>query len=185
MSNDPLAWIVGELDRCGIAYMLAGSIASSFYGSPRTTHDIDLVISPTRAALERFVRELDPERRYVSEVAVEEAWRRRGMFNVVDYESGWKIDLILRKERAFSRMEFDRRARVDLAGLAVWMATAEDTIIAKLEWARAGESDRQLRDVTGILEAAGSRLDQAYIARWVAELELEEFWQRVRGGEID
>ncbi len=184
MSADPLAWIVGELERRGIAYMLAGSIASSFHGSPRTTHDIDVVISPNRADLDAFVRGLDPERQYVSEIAVDEAWHRRGMFNVVDYASGWKIDLILCKERAFSRMEFDRRIRVDLAGLGVWMATAEDTIIAKLERARTGESDRQLRDVEGILEAAADRLDRCHIARWVGELGLDALWNRVSQREI-
>jgi hypothetical protein len=181
--RDPLEAIVAELDRAAIDYMLAGSFASSLHGSPRTTHDIDIVIAPTRDQLDRFVRELDPELYYVSEIAVEEAWRRRGMFNVVSLESGWKIDLILRKDRAFSRAEFDRRIRVDLAGLEVWMATAEDTIVAKLEWAKAGESERQLRDVEGILSRVGDRLDQAYVDRWVEGLGLSEQWRRVAEGQ--
>lgn len=180
MSADPLAAIVEELDRVGIPYMLAGSFASTWYGSPRTTHDIDLVIDPTRDRLDRLVRELDPERYYVSDVAVEEAWRRRGMFNVVDYRSGWKVDLVLRKDRPFSRSEFERRSRVNLAGVDVWMASAEDTIVAKLEWARAGESERQLRDVAGILDVSGTRLDTGYLNRWIADLGLAEWLERAR-----
>lgn len=179
MIRDPLEEIVAELDRAAIDYMLAGSFASSFHGAPRTTHDIDIVMAPTRDRLDRFVRELDPELYYVSEIAVEEAWRRRGMFNVISLESGWKIDLILRKDRAFSRAEFDRRIRVDLAGLAVWMATAEDTVIAKLEWAKTGESERQLRDVAGIVSRTGDRLDRPYVEYWVETLGLTEQWWQV------
>ncbi|MBK7949304.1 MAG: hypothetical protein IPK00_11315 [Deltaproteobacteria bacterium] len=179
MSDDPLAVVVELLDQAGIPYMLAGSFASSVHGSPRTTNDIDLVIDPTRPVLDRFVRGLDEERFCVSDSAVDEAWRRRGMFNVLLLEWGWKADLILRKDRPFSRSEFDRRIRVELGGLPVWMATAEDTIVAKLEWAKAGESDRQLRDVSGILAAAGGRLDRAYLERWIGALGLHDVWSRV------
>ena len=184
MTADPLAWIVAELERGEIDYMLAGSFASTFHGSPRTTHDIDVLISPTRDRLDQVVRGLDPDLYYVSDIAVEEAWQRRGMFNGVHYESGWKVDLILRKERAFSWTEFERRVRVDLAGLAVWMATAEDTIVAKLEWAKAGGSERQLRDVAGILDVSGDRLDRVYIDRWITDLGLSDLWRRVSRSEI-
>jgi hypothetical protein len=92
---------------------------------------------------------------------------------VVLLDSGWKADLILRKERPFSRSEFERRQPAQIAGVAVFVATAEDTIVAKLEWARAGESD-----VAGILEVSGERLDRSYIARWVAELSLQPLWDR-------
>ncbi len=176
---DPLAVIIRELDRFEIPYMLAGSFASTYHGAPRTTHDIDVVIAPSREKLDQLVEGLDPDRFYVSEAAAEEAWRRRGMFNVVLFDSGWKVDLILCKDRAFSRAELARRQRVDLGGLEVWMATAEDTVVAKLEWARAGESERQIRDVIGILETSGEQLDRAYIERWVEELGLVDSWRRV------
>jgi len=160
--------------------MLAGSFASSYHGDPRTTNDIDLVIDCDRVSLERFVRHLDPSEFYVSAEAADEAWRRRGQFNVVLLESGWKIDLILRKNRAFSREEFARRQPVEVAGVRVWIASAEDTIVAKLEWGRAGESERQLRDVAGILEVRRGELDLTYIERWVGELDLRSLWQRAR-----
>lgn len=88
MTADPLAVVVDLLDRAEIPYMLAGSFASTYHGSPRTTHDIDVVIAPTRSALDRFVLGLDEEKYYVSEVAVDEAWRRRGRFNLLLLESG-------------------------------------------------------------------------------------------------
>jgi hypothetical protein len=101
--------MVEALAECGIPHMVAGSFASTHHGVPRSTYDIDLVIDPTREALDRFVRSLAAERFYVSAEAAQEAWQRRGQFNVVDRATGWKIDLILRKDRAFSREEFGRR----------------------------------------------------------------------------
>jgi hypothetical protein len=176
----PLARIVRELDRARIEHMLAGSFASTYHGDPRTTADIDLVIDPGRDALERFVRSVDPKEVYVSREAVEEAWRRRGQFNVVLLESGWKCDLILRKHRAFSEQEFARREPAEIAGVRVFVATAEDTIVAKLEWARAGQSERQIRDVVGVLQMRAGDLDTAYIERWVDELGLAELWERAQ-----
>jgi hypothetical protein len=176
----PLRRIVRELDRAGIEHMLAGSFASTFHGDPRTTNDIDLVIECDRPSLERLVAQLDPESFYVSPDAADEAWRRRGQFNVVVLESGWKVDLIVRKDRAFSREEFSRRQPAEVAGKRIWVASAEDTVVAKLEWARAGESERQLRDVVGILEARAGELDLAYVERWVRELDLGVLWERAR-----
>ena len=182
VSLHPLAAIVSELDRAGIPHMLAGSFASTYHGDPRTTNDIDLVIDPSREALEGFLRGLDPGHFYVSAETARTAFERRGQFNVVLLDSGWKADLILRKERPFSRAEFERRQPAEIAGVSVFVATAEDTIVAKLEWARAGESERQLRDVIGILEMSGERLDRGYLAHWIAELSLEALWGRANAG---
>jgi len=175
----PLAVIVGELDRFGIPHMLAGSFASTYHGDPRTTNDIDFVIDPGRDALEALVRGLDPARFYVSAEAARSAFEQRGQFNVVLMDSGWKVDLILRKERPFSRSEFERREPAEIAGVSLFVATAEDTIVAKLEWARAGESERQLRDVVGIVAASAGGLDRDYLERWIGELRLEPLWDRV------
>ncbi len=178
--SSPLATIVCELDRADIPYMLAGAFASSYHGDPRTTNDIDLVIAPTRASLETFVRSLDPAAYYVDEEAALDAFQRQGQFDVIVLESGWKADLMLRKERAFSRSEFERRELATIDETQVFVATAEDTIVAKLEWARAGGSERQLRDVMGILELRGSNLDVAYIERWIAELGLHVEWEQAK-----
>jgi hypothetical protein len=176
----PLQQIVSELDRAGIEHMLAGSFASTFHGDPRTTNDIDLVIDCNRDALDRLVRQLDSSRFYVSADAADEAWQRRGQFNVVLLESGWKVDLILRGNRGFSREEFARRQPAEIAGARVWVATAEDTIIAKLESAQAGEPERQLRDVVGILEVRCGELDLDCVERWVRELNLADTWELAR-----
>lgn len=179
-SGHPLEQVIGVLDRAGIDHMLAGSFASSFHGSPRTTNDIDLVIDCQRSALDRLLSQLDADHFYISAEAVDEAWRRRGQFNVVMLDNGWKVDLILRKDRPFSHEEFSRRQPAEIAGARVFVATAEDTIVAKLEWAGAGESERQFGDVVGILEMREGELDLPYIERWVGELGLDELWRRAR-----
>lgn len=175
-----LGRIVEALDASRIPHMLAGSVASSYHGEPRATHDVDLVIDPSREALARFVAGLDPSRYYVSPEAAEQAWRQRGLFNVIDLESGWKVDLILRKQRAFSREEFSRRQPATILGARCFVASAEDTILAKLEWARSGESERQLRDVAGILALRGSELDRGYLERWAAELGVAALLERAQ-----
>ena len=107
------------------------------------------------------------------------ALAERGQFNAIHRPSGWKVDFIVRKRAPFADSEFARRQRVDLLGLRADVATAEDTIVAKLEWAQAGESERQPRDVAGILRASGDGLDRDYISRWVRQLGLVELWERV------
>jgi hypothetical protein len=175
-----LAHITRRLDHAGIPHMVVGSLAGSFHGEPRTTRDIDIVIDPSAQALHQFVDELPRADYYVDENAAIEALRRRASFNIIEMDSGWKVDLMVRKEREFSRTEFDRRIPVRLLGTDTLIATAEDTIVAKLEWAMAGESERQLRDVAGILAASGDVLDRDYVERWIAELGLNDVWSRAR-----
>lgn len=158
--------------------MVVGSVAGSFHGEPRTTVDIDIVIDPTAETLRAFVDSLPRAAFYVDENAATEAFTRRSSFNVIDHLSGGKVDLLVRRDRAFSRSEFDRRLHATVLGREIPIATAEDMVIAKLEWAVAGESDRQLRDVARILAVSGDSLDRAYLARWLAELGLEEAFRR-------
>ncbi len=87
---------------------------------------------------------------------------------------------MLRKARAFSVAEFDRRQPTIVSGVALHVATAEDTILAKLEWAKLGQSERQLRDVRGILDTRGDTLDVAYVERWAVDLDVLDAWHRVR-----
>jgi Nucleotidyltransferase of unknown function (DUF6036) len=170
--------IVERLDRLGIPYMLVGSMAALAHGRVRTTQDFDLVIDVDESRLRTLVKAFPEERFYVSEEAATDALRLQSLFNVIDMETGWKIDLIPRKRRPFSLEEFSRRQRLSLLGLDVAVASVEDTIISKLEWAKlGGSSARQLEDVRELRGIAGDRLDLAYIERWVRELGLESEWQ--------
>jgi hypothetical protein len=177
-----LAVLAQALDGAGVPFMLAGSFASSMHGAPRATQDIDLVIDPTFESLDGLLALLPSERLYVDADVARDEFRRRGQFNVIDLDTGWKADFIFRKARRFSRSELDRRVTLNVLGLRVPVASAEDTILAKLEWAKLGESERQLRDVRGILEVRGGSLDRAYLERWLDELGVRDLWRRVEQG---
>lgn len=113
----------------------------------------------------------------MSDEAARDAIRRRSQFNIIDIKTGWKADLVIQKQRPFSIEELRRRERVTILGHEIYVASAEDTIIAKLEWAREGQSERQLRDIAGIIQVKGAALDTEYIERWVSELGLADVWQ--------
>ena len=166
------------LERAGVPYMLTGSFASSVHGVPRATHDVDVVIAPTREQLLALLDQFPDTEYYVSRDAALDALARRSQFNVVDFTSGWKIDLIVRKARDFSREEFDRRRAMDLDGVRLDVASPEDVLIAKLEWAKQCASERQLDDAAGVIRSQGEKLDIAYVERWVQALGLDDEWQR-------
>jgi hypothetical protein len=102
------------------------------------------------------------------------------MFNVVDPESGWKVDLIVRKARAFSDAEFERRVRATYEGKQIHVATLEDVILSKLEWAKLGGSARQLDDVRALLALHADTVDVDYLTRWIQALGLHLQWAAVK-----
>jgi hypothetical protein len=175
-----LASTIAQLERAGVPYMITGSVASSYHGEPRATRDLDIVIDPDRAGIGRLVGELEGAGLYVDRDAASLALHDRTQFNTIDGTTGWKVDFLLRKDRDFSREEFDRRVRADLLGTNAWIASPEDTILAKLEWAMTSGSDRQLRDGAAMLDIGGEALDLAYIGRWVAGLGLQDAWTRAQ-----
>ena len=181
-ASDFLGRLTAILESVGIEYMVVGSFASTFHGFTRTTQDIDIVIALGAGQVRDLVERFPEDDYYISDAAVQDAVRRRSQFNVIDLDTGWKADLVIQKARPFSVQELQRRQRRTLMGHSLWVATAEDTIIAKLEWATHGHSERQLRDVTGILEVKGDDLDFDHIDHWTAELGLTEIWNRVRSG---
>lgn len=174
--TDFLGLLVAVFERTHIPYMVTGSFASSAHGRVRATEDIDIVIAPTAEQLRALVAEFPSDRYYVDEDAALDALREHSQFNIIDLVSAWKADLIVRRQREFSRTEFERRRPLMISGLEVYVATAEDVLIAKLEWAQIGESDRQIEDAAGIIESQGASLDIAYVDRWVRELGLDESW---------
>lgn len=175
-----LARVVAALDGAQIPYMVTGSFASSAHGQVRGTRDIDIVIAATAGQLRILMAEFPNDRYYAEELDALDALRHESQFNIIDFGSSWKVDLIFRKHREFSRVEFERRRPHMIGGLRVFVATPEDILIAKLEWAKMGESDRQIDDAAGIIATQAANLDRAYVERWVQELELAEQWRRAQ-----
>jgi hypothetical protein len=172
--------VSSALDRAGISYMLTGSLASSMWGIPRATNDIDFVINPIREELFILARLFREANLYFPRERIDPAFDNRTELNVIDFSNGWKADLILRKDREFSITEFGRREEADIEGIHLYIATPEDVIIAKLEWWAISPSEQQMEDVVGIVRVQGENLDIGYISRWVDLLGLAPQWAEAK-----
>ena len=128
---DVLATVVAALDRAGIPHMVSGSVASARHGEARATQDIDLVIDPSPAQLDELHARLVESGWYVGDAR--SALEHRSQFNMIDSTSGWKVDLIIRRDRPFSRAEFERRRPVVVGGVAQQRDTIDWAYLRK--WA--------------------------------------------------
>jgi hypothetical protein len=169
---------VRRLELAHIPYMVTGSVASAYHGEPRATRDLDIVVDPLPNTLAVLVDGLLHDGYYVDRDAAMAALRERTQFNAVGVDAT-KIDFIVRKDRPFSREEFERRRPADLLGTPAFIASVEDMIIAKLEWSVPFESERQMRDVAAMLNVAGDAIDYPYLDLWVGTLGLTEAWRAV------
>lgn len=172
--------VVRVLDELGVPYVLGGSLASSLVGEPRATADVDLAIRIDAARISALVRALEGEF-YVSEEAAHEAVRRRASFNLVHLESVQKVDLFVLGDDPLDRRQLERRERVRVRDDAeLWIGSVTDQVLRKLRWYRAGgeTSDRQWRDVVGMLRVQRDRLDLAELRAEADELGLGELCER-------
>lgn len=172
---------VARLERAGIAYMLTGSVALSYYAEPRMTRDVDLVVELADRSPGAVMAIFAPDY-YVSESDVAHAISARTMFNVLHLEKIVKLDLIVRKDTVYRRREFDRRGRVTLPGFEAWIVSREDLILSKLAWAKESGSELQRRDVAALLAAD---VDEAYLRSCARELSVAELLASSLNGRHD
>ena len=166
---DLLCAIIAVLNDLRIDHMLVGSHASSFYGEARSTHDIDLVIDLDPTKITDLVSRFDSERYYFSESALREG----RLANLIDTHTGDKVDCFVLDDDPANRRAFSRRSIQTIMGLPVALASAEDTILAKLRWSElAGGLPQQLSDVREILRCQEGRLDLDYLHSQAERMEL-------------
>ena len=176
--EDALQIVLNHLEECCIPYMITGSFASNVHGVPRVTHDADVIIEADLHALLRFVNRLGDDF-YAEAEAASDAFAGNRMFNIIHLPTGFKVDLILRKIRDFSKEEFLRRQHVKFLGQVRWFTTAEDTILAKLEWSKMGQSERQFNDALNVAKVQSEALDRTYLLKWAKELGLDSLLQKL------
>lgn len=141
------------------------------YSTARVTRDIDVVIELDAASLDSFC-EIFKDNFYIHRPSIEEELQRRGMFNVIDNRSGFKIDFVVRKNTSYRKTEFNRRIRKKIFGQEAWLVSIEDLILSKLIWIQDFQSDRHLDDLRNLLE---NPVDRKYLDYWIDELQLATF----------
>lgn len=178
--SELLRFVVSVLERLKLAYFVTGSTVTIFYGEPRFTNDIDIVVDLPLNAVEEFCRQFPEDGFYVSQTAASDAVRRCAQFNIIQPRSGLKVDVIIPQPSEFNRSRFARARRVQAGeGWDASFSSPEDAILKKLEFYRDGGSDKHLRDIAGVLKTSGREIDLVYIDHWAATLGLTEIWRTI------
>ncbi len=168
------------LDELGIDYTLGGSLASSLHGEPRSTNDVDFAVRLQESQIPALIGRLGPEF-VIDEEGLRAAMRAGRACQIYFLPIALKIDLFVRGAAAFDRSEFARRVRVPVGERGtLYAASLEDSLLRKLVWFRLGGevSDRQWRDVLGLVRAAATGVDRAYLERWASELGVSDLLAR-------
>lgn len=173
-----LKLVTARLETAGLAYMVTGSVAVSLYAEPRMTRDVDLVVELFPGDADRLVAMFGAE--FACDAGrIRDAIAHRSMFNLIHTAAVVKIDIIVRKDTAYREEEFRRRRLAQIDGTDMWVVSAEDLILSKLDWARASRSEVQLGDVRNII-ASQPALDWPYLEGWAGRLGIGDLLREVR-----
>ncbi len=159
------------LDENKFPYMISGSIAMNIYSIPRMTMDIDIVIELSMERIDEFT-DMFPNS-YFNKTTVRNEIKRKGIFNIIDNETGFKIDFIIRKDTEYYQLAFNRRLRIKELDTELWTISLEDLIIAKIIWIQEYQSEKQILDIANLL--LNPDKDMNYIKEWCNNLNLRTF----------
>lgn len=185
MQNEPVEVtlkVSRVFEKLGVPYLIGGSLASALYGMVRTTQDADLVAEMRLEHLQPFVAALKDEF-YVDDEMIAESIQRNSSFNIIHRETMFKVDVFIPRPRPFLRSQLARAQKQTFTfetEVSAKFASPEDTILSKLEWYRMGGevSERQWRDVLGVLKTRAGDLDLNYLWKWAGELHVGDLLER-------
>lgn len=172
--------VIQTLEQAGIEYMITGSVASSLQGEPRSTHDIDVVVAIQSSKVDKLIEAFPLSDFYLDKNSILDAINRQSMFNLIDLKEGNKVDFWILTNEPFDRSRFSRRYMEEFMGLKMQVSSPEDTILAKLRWAKiSGGSEKQFIDALRVYEVQYRKLDIDYLEHWVKKLGIESLWERL------
>lgn len=185
-ANDALSAVLPVIDafeRLKVPYYIGGSLASSAHGVVRATVDADLVADMKPQHVGELVEALQAGY-YIDAGMIHSAIAIRSCFNLIHLATSFKVDVFVMKARAYDRVALERKEKrsidADFPDIEVFLASPEDTVLAKLEWYRLGDeiSDRQWKDILGVFKAQQGRLDLDFMKKWAAELGVADLFER-------
>ncbi len=184
MQNEPVEVtlkVTGVFEKLDVRYLIGGSLASALYGMVRTTQDSDIVAEMRSEHLQPFVSALQDEF-HLDEDMIADAIQRNASFNIIHRESLFKVDIFIPRPRPFLQSQLDRAQRQVFTfetEVSAKFASPEDTILSKLEWYRMGGevSERQWRDILGVLKTRVGELDMEYLRKWAEDLKVQDLFE--------
>ncbi len=172
-----------RLNQIRVSYMLTGSMASNYWGIPRSTHDLDFVIQLPRSEISSLLSAF-ADAFALQQSSIESAYKPPHQFNAIDKRSALKVDFWMLRDDLFEQTMFGRRVAVRLFDVPAWLATAEDVLLHKLFWNKLTPSQRQMTDAAGIVTVQKGRLDESYLRRWASLLGVEQSLEEVLAGRV-
>jgi hypothetical protein len=167
-----LEYVCAALEEQNIAYMLSGSLAMNTYTTPRMTRDIDIVVNLKQEEVNLFLT-IFKDNYYFNKESIITEVEKKGMFNVIDHISGYKIYFVIKKDTVFRDTEFERRKHMNIYHFKAWIVSPEDLIISKYIWTQIHISNKQLEDIKNLLTM--ENIDRQYIIDWCKTLRLSTF----------
>lgn len=174
--------VTNVLEKMGVLYAVGGSLASSLHGVMRSTLDVDIVADLRVEHIQPLVAALSSEF-YADDEMMRDAIEHHSSFNFIHYETSFKVDVFIAKLRQFDQMQLQRRTSAIITKdpeQKLYVTSPEDVILSKLEWYRmgGGMSDRQWRDILGVLKMKSGNLDLDYLRHWAEELKVSDLLER-------
>jgi hypothetical protein len=176
-----LSHLLSVLNDNHIDYMVTGSIVSSLQGEPRSTHDVDIVVSIKESSIPAMIKAFPPPQYYLDATSIKEAIDHKSMFNLIDTIEGDKTDFWILTDQPFDKSRFERKYEENVFGFKMKISKPEDTILVKLRWAKlSGGSEKQFTDALRVYEVQYEILDLIYLQNWVNQLQVNELWNKLK-----
>ena len=171
IQEDLLVKVIDRIRKLNIPYMITGAIAAIFYGKPRLTHDFDIITDIKPEIIPKLIDAFKDEF-YISLEAIQKAVDRHNMFNMIQHDSGIKVDFWMLSDNEFDKKRFERRKKHTYIKKDIVFSSPEDIILIKILWFKEFKMQKHLDDALGILEVQQS-LDLNYLEKWAEKLSIQ------------